>query len=102
MPMRARSFLVERDGRPVGVVSLADLRRLPREDWHTRRVSDVMMPLDRVPALQPSDDARRGMDVLSRTDSGEAPVVDDGRVVGVFERDVVFEYLRMREELGLR
>jgi Zn-dependent protease/predicted transcriptional regulator len=102
MPMRARSFVVERDGRPIGVVSLADLRRLARDEWRSRRVGDVMTPLDRVPALQPSDDARRGMDVLVRTDSGEAPVMDDGRLVGLFERDVVFEYLRMREELGLR
>ena len=102
IPMRARSFLVERDGRVVGVVSLGDLRRLAREEWRLRRVGDVMTPLERVPALQPNDDARRGMDVLSRSDSGEAPVVDDGRVVGLFERDVVFEYLRMREELGLR
>lgn len=102
MPMRARSFVVERDGRPVGVVSLAGLRRVPRDQWRNRRVGEVMMPLEKVPALQPNDDARRGMDVLSRTDSGEAPVMDDGRVVGLFERDVVFEYLRMREELGLR
>lgn len=102
MPMRARSFVVERDGRPVGVVSLADLRRVPRDQWRNHRVGEVMMPLEKVPALQPNDDARRGMDVLSRTDSGEAPVMDDGRVVGLFERDVVFEYLRMREELGLR
>ena len=61
-----------------------------------------MLSLEKVPALQPNDDARRGMDVLSRTESGEAPVMDDGRVVGLFERDVVFEYLRMRDELGLR
>jgi len=102
LPMRARSFVVERDGRPIGVVSLADLRRVPRDQWRSRRVGDVMLSLEKVPALQPNDDARRGMDVLSRTESGEAPVMDDGRVVGLFERDVVFEYLRMRDELGLR
>jgi Zn-dependent protease len=102
IPLRARSFIVERDGRAVGVVSLADLRRVARDEWRARRVADVMTSLDKVPALQPNDDARRGMDVLSRSESGEAPVMDDGRVVGLFERDVVFEYLRMREELGLR
>ena len=102
VPLRARSFVVEREGRAVGVVSLADLRRVARGEWRSRRVSDVMMSLEAVPALQPGDDARRGMDVLSRSESGEAPVMDDGRVVGLFERDVVYEYLRMREELGLR
>lgn len=101
LPMRGRAFPVERDGLPVGVVSVHDVRRLPRAEWPQHRVAEIMSPLEGVLPLRPDDDAQRGLERMLRGEMPHLPVVEDGRLVGLFERDVVFEYLRMREELGL-
>lgn len=101
LPLRGRAFPVVADGRLVGLISVANVRRLPQEEWPRRRVSDVMTPLERLEPLSPSDDARRGLERLLRDDVSHVPVVAGGEIVGLFERDAVFEYLRMREELGL-
>lgn len=102
LPMRGRAFPVERDGRLLGVVSVGDVRRLPQREWSRRVVSDVMTPVERAAPLSPSDDAQRGLERLMRVDATTLPVVADGQTVGLFERDVIFEYLRMRQELGLQ
>ncbi len=101
LPMRGRAFPVEDDGKLVGIVSVADVRRMPRDAWPLHRVAEIMTPIGGVEALRPEDDAQRGLERLLRNDLAQLPVTEDGRIVGLFERDVVFEYLRMREELGL-
>lgn len=101
MPLRARSFLVDREGVPTGVVSVEDLRRVPRPEWVVRRVRDVMIPIEQLPTLAPAQDARTGLETLMGANVPSAIVMDDGRIAGLFERDAVWEYLRMRDELGV-
>lgn len=101
LPMRGRAFPVEQFGTYVGLVSVADVRRMPRAEWPQHRVAEIMTPLQRIEALRPDDDAQRGLERLLRSDLAQLPVVLDGQIVGLLERDVVFNYLRMREELGL-
>jgi Zn-dependent protease len=100
LPMRGRAFPVERLGELVGLVSIADVRRVPREQWQSRRVAEVMSKLEG-DTLAPSDDAAQGWAALLRNGAAEIPVMEDGRLVGLLEREVVINYLRMRETLGL-
>lgn len=101
LPMRGKAFPVERDGAPVGIVSVSDVRRVPRSAWPQHRVAEIMTPIEGVEPLRPEDDAQRGLERMLRNEMAHLPVVENGRIVGLFERDVVFDYLRMREELGL-
>lgn len=101
LPLRGRSFLAERGGWPVGIITVADVRRVPRDTWERRRVAEVAVPLDRVPAVSPDDDARTAFERLGRGELAALPVTDGGLVVGIFERDAIAHYLQMREELGV-
>ena len=101
LPMRGRAFPVEANGELVGIVSVADVRRMPRAEWPVHRVAEIMTPLGGTEPLRPEDDAQRALERLLRNDLAQLPVMEDGRVVGLFEREVVFDYLRMRQELGL-
>jgi CBS domain-containing protein len=101
LPRRGRAFPVERFGDLVGLVSIQTLRRMPRDEWQRRRVSDVMTSLDGVETIAPSDDGARGWTALLRNGAAEIPVLENGKLVGLLERDVVIDYLRMRETLGL-
>jgi Zn-dependent protease len=101
LPMRGRAFPVERSGDLVGLVSIGAVRRMPREQWQTRRVAEVMTSLEGRETLAPSDDGARGWTALLRNGTTEIPVLENGRLVGLLERDVVIDYLRMRQTLGL-
>jgi Zn-dependent protease/CBS domain-containing protein len=88
------AFPVEEQGRTIGLLTLRGVRRVPREQWPTRRVRDFMVPLGDQVVVAP--DAR--MDgVLGKLEDGEAGrvlVVEDGEVVGIITASDLTRWLR--------
>jgi Zn-dependent protease len=88
------AFPVEEQGRTVGLLTLRGIRRVPREQWPTRRVREAMVPLGDQVVVAP--DAR--MDgVLGKLQDGEAGrvlVVQGGEVVGIITPSDLTRWLR--------
>jgi Zn-dependent protease/CBS domain-containing protein len=88
------AFPVEEQGRTIGLLTLRGVRRVPREQWPTRRVRDHMVPLSDQVVVAP--EAR--MDgVLGKLQDGEANrvlVVQDGEVVGIITPSDLTRWLR--------
>jgi Zn-dependent protease/CBS domain-containing protein len=88
------AFPVEEHGRTIGLLTLRGVRRVPREQWPTRRVREAMVPLGDQVVVAP--DAR--MDgVLGKLQDGEAGrvlVVQDGEVVGIITPSDLTRWLR--------
>src|SRR6266540_3106128 len=87
-------FPVEEQGRTVGLLTLRGVRRVPREQWSSSRVRDLMVPLGGQVVVAP--DAR--MDgVLGKLEDGEAGrvlVVQDDEVVGIITPSDLTRWLR--------
>jgi Zn-dependent protease/CBS domain-containing protein len=88
------AFPVEEQGRTIGLLTLRRVRGVPREQWPTRRVRELMVPLGDQVVVAP--DAR--MDgVLGKLQDGEAGrvlVVQDGEVVGIITPSDLTRWLR--------
>jgi Zn-dependent protease/CBS domain-containing protein len=88
------AFPVEEQGRTVGLLTLRGVRRVPREQWPTRRVREHMVPLGDQVLVTP--DARMD-DVLDKFQDGQANrvlVVTDGEVVGIITPTDLTRWLR--------
>jgi Zn-dependent protease/CBS domain-containing protein len=88
------AFPVDEGGRTIGLLTLRGVRRVPREQWPTRRVREAMVPLGDQVVVAP--DAR--MDgVVGKLQDGEAGrvlVVEDGEVVGIITPSDLTRWLR--------
>jgi Zn-dependent protease/predicted transcriptional regulator len=88
------AFPVEEQGRTIGLLPLRRVRGVAREQWPTRRVRELMVPLGDQVVVAP--DAR--MDgVLGKLQDGEAGrvlVVQDGEVVGIITPSDLTRWLR--------
>jgi Zn-dependent protease/CBS domain-containing protein len=88
------AFPVDEEGRTIGLLTLRGVRRVPREQWPTRRVRDHMVPLSDQVIVTP--DAR--MDgVVGKLQDGEAGrvlVAQDGEVVGIITPTDLTRWLR--------
>ncbi|MBW3609560.1 MAG: site-2 protease family protein [Actinobacteria bacterium] len=74
--------VVEHD-RPVGLLPFDAISSVPRDEWHARKVRDVMLPRDQVTVLDADREAGDAVHELAGTGVDRALVVEDDHLVGL-------------------
>jgi len=87
-------FPVEAQGRTIGLLTLRAVRRVPREQWPTRRVRDHMVPLGDQVVVAPHARMDGVLSKLQDGDAGRVLVVQDGEVVGIITPSDLTRWLR--------
>ena len=83
-----------------GLLTLHDIKKVPREEWPITRVADVMVPLDELESVKPGDDLIAVFRRMTAEDVNQFPVIEGGRLLGMVARDSMLAFLRARAELG--
>ncbi len=84
----------------IGMVSLAEVKTIPKELWAFKQVRDIMTPADQVPCLSPNDDATEALSRMVTDDLGRMPVVEQGRLVGIVSRRDILNLFKIKSDLG--
>lgn len=92
------AFPVLRGDDLAGIVCLHDVREVPRKDWDSTRVSEIMTPAERLVVVGPQEDAANALNKLSQKDVRQLPVVDDGHLVGMLRRRDILRWLQLHSE----
>ena len=99
-----RSFLVRHeDGGLAGIVTLSDVRRMPRENWENARVTDIMTRFADLATIGPDAGLEAALKLLQEREVNQLPVVtDEGRtVVGLLTRAGILRLIEARMRLGV-
>lgn len=83
-----------------GIVSLQDLKTVPREQWPETRVSRVMTPLREALIIKPESDAAGVMLKMATQNLGRALVMAEGNLVGLLSRTDMMRFIQMHMVLG--
>jgi Zn-dependent protease/CBS domain-containing protein len=96
-----RALPVCSEGKLLGIVTLADVKRIPQDEWLNTPVQEVMT---RVPVMSVSQDSdlNDALKLLAQNEVNQIPVMDDGQIVGLLSRADVLRYLQTRQELGIK
>lgn len=94
-----RAFPVVQDNQLVGIVSLEDVRRVPRDDWDITSVRQIMTPQSQLTTATPDEDANEAMDKLASHDVNQVPVVQDGHLVGMLRRSDILRWLQIQTKI---
>jgi Zn-dependent protease len=95
-----RSFVVEEGDRMDGLLTLHDIKELPRTDWPTTTVSQVMVPLEQLKRTEPSAALWDAIEEMNHDDVNQLPVLKDGQILGLLRREDVLGYLRNLREFS--
>jgi Zn-dependent protease/CBS domain-containing protein len=90
------------DGELTGLVTLADVRQVPRDEWIRTSISRVMRPREQLRTVKASDHLADALHVLAENRYHQLPVMDDGHLAGMLNRDHVLQYINLRQKLGAR
>lgn len=96
-----RCFPVVADNRALGLITLHDVRAIPRDLWNTRRVNEAMTPFDKIQAVSPQEDLATVMQMLTEKDINQVPVVENGQIIGIIGRDNLLAFVTLRADLGM-
>jgi Zn-dependent protease/predicted transcriptional regulator len=101
LPRGLRSAMVTQNDQLVGLITLGDIRSIPREQWSQVPVGHVMIPVNKLHVVSPQQNLNDVLPLMAGRDVNQLPVVQDGRLVGVLSRDAIMRYLEVRRSLGV-
>ena len=95
LPRHLRAVPVVNGQDFLGLVTTDDVRTVDHERWATTPVEAVMAHAAGLEKLAPEDDLMKALDRFGSV--AVLPVVRDGRLVGLLDREAVANYIRMRD-----
>jgi Zn-dependent protease/CBS domain-containing protein len=102
LPLGLRVVPVVQADQFAGLVALADVRRVPREQWDLTPVGYIMVPLERLHVARPDQLLSDALALMTGQNINQLPVVqEDGRLVGMLTREAIMRYLDVRRGLGV-
>jgi CBS domain-containing protein len=99
MRHRFHSFPVLADGQVVGLVTLHEVKKVPREQWDHVIVGQIMNSAVRALSVGPHDSAMVAWMRMSAAGVRRAVVVEDGRLVGILSETDLVRFLNIVSDL---
>ncbi len=83
----------------VGIISLKEIRGVPKDRWATTSARDVMQIFNDSLVASDDDDMSVTFEKMTQEDKGRLLVINNGRLVGLITRSGIAKYLQIRGEL---
>jgi CBS domain-containing protein len=94
-----RCFAVVQNGRPFGIVTINEMRRVERARWPFTSVAEIAVPIDKLHTVSPDGPLSEALELMTSANVNQLPVMSNGELIGVISRADVFQYLQTRAEL---
>ncbi len=91
--------VLDSDGRPLGLITLRQVKEIDRDEWPTTQVSSVMTKICEAVTVRPDDSLAQVLGKLEKAGVGRALVVRDGRLEGLISNADVAAWLDRYQQL---
>jgi len=96
-----RCFTVMTGDTILGLLTVHNVRRIPRQEWRTTHVADILIPLEQLRVVDPQTLLWNALQEMTVEGVNQLPVIEDDRLVGMISRDNLLTFIRNRSELEL-
>ena len=93
-------FLVNQGDRTVGLLTLHNMKEIPRPAWTTTTVDQAMMPIERLKRIEPKAELWTAMEAMTRDGINEMPVMQGNSLVGMLSTGDIVKYLHTLQQVG--
>jgi CBS domain-containing protein len=101
LPTGRRCFPVQEAGELRGLLTVHNIKEVPRQKWRDTRVQEIMIPRTELKSVRPDEELSAVFDKMTSEDVNQLAVVDDGQLLGMVARDNLLQFMRLRAELGI-
>jgi Zn-dependent protease len=100
LPQGQSCFLVADGAKTEGVVTLGQIRQVPRQRWGWTPIRQIMTPLGSLKPVRASEAAYSVLERMMAESQSLLPVVEDSRFLGLVRRDSLLKFAQTRASLG--
>jgi Zn-dependent protease/CBS domain-containing protein len=94
-----RAVVVANDGNVLGILSVSDIRKTPREAWGNTSAQGLMTPRERVVTVTAETPAVDVLALIGQRALNQVPVLQEGRMIGIITRGALVERVQLVESL---
>jgi Zn-dependent protease/predicted transcriptional regulator len=94
-----RCFIVVQNHNVSGLITPHEIKQVDRERWPLTSVQSVMRHLDQVRSVTPDTSAIQALEIMTREDINQLPVLSNGHLEGIFSRGHVLRFLQTHAEM---
>ncbi len=95
-----KMFPVVEHDRLVGCVSTRQLKHVPREQWKTKRVADIVSTCSAENVIDPETDIVKALSLMNRTGNSRLMVAEGDTIVGIITLKDIMNFLSIKLDLG--
>ncbi len=77
-----------------GLITLSDIKEVPREEWDSTSLQAAMMPCQRLVAVRPGESLEHVVDLMNEYRINQVPVVENGVFYGMVTREGLLHLLQ--------
>ncbi|ODS31542.1 MAG: peptidase, partial [Candidatus Scalindua rubra] len=97
---RYNSYPVVSNGMFMGMISIHDVKQIPRADWNKVNVRELIDSQKPTLRVSPDDDATNAMSKMVKRGLGRVPVLDDnGKLVGIVSHRDIMQIIKHKMDL---
>jgi Zn-dependent protease len=97
----SRCFMVTEGDHVAGLLTVHNVKQVPRAEWPTTTAMQVMVPSAEIKRVGPDAELWTALEEMDQDGVNQLPVMVDGQCVGMLSREDLVGYLRKRQELGM-
>jgi len=96
-----RCFPIVQDDWLLGLLTLHNIKGVPRTRWAETTAGQAMTPLSLLKAIGPEDGLWSAMQEMTEEGVNQLPAMDGEQLIGMLARDNLVSFIRVRAELGI-
>jgi len=96
-----RCFPVGSGSEIMGLMTLHNVKEVPRDRWTTETVKEAMTPFDKLKWVRPDEELSSVLRILTEDNINQVPVVQDNKIIGMVSRENLLNFVHVRSRLGM-
>jgi len=101
LPTGRSCFLISWGAELEGMVTLQQIKKVPRTRWAITSVQDIMTPASKLKAAYADQDILSVLQEMNGESANHIPVMEAGKVIGIINREDIARFLRTRADFGI-
>jgi Zn-dependent protease/CBS domain-containing protein len=93
-------FLISWGAELEGMVTLQQIKKVPRDRWAITSVQDIMTPASKLKVAYADQDILSVLQEMNGENANHIPVIEAGKAIGVINREDIARFLRTRADFG--